>query len=388
MEQGVSKGLDLSKDFPYVKQGTAHVLAIGINRFVSFHPLFNAKKDVQDILNVLTQKYQFKDENITRLFDKKATKNNIINELIRFKNDLEEEDSLLILFSGHGAIDKSDPEIGYWIPYDAKRNEVGDYLENFQIKKRLEGIKARHVLIIADSCYSGEMFKGSNEEDDDDRRNQILSGIPSRWFLASGRGKVRDGPPGGNSPFARALLEILGENEKETLRISTVIESVLNRVDLKYKQIPKGERLDMEGHEGGQFVFFNGGDPIPPPPPPPWLIVFFVKMLVFVLLFSIIGVGGFSLWKLSNRSADVPSPIVEETVTFVLSAEISDSMEVRNIRLDFDTTLKVDPTGRTVFTPPEDWIFNSDSLRIFWEENEEDENTLKILDTLIIVKTN
>jgi hypothetical protein len=62
-------------------EGKHHFFGIGINRYAHFKDLNNAVKDVQDMADLLTERYQFDLEQTTLLFDEAATRENIIAQL-------------------------------------------------------------------------------------------------------------------------------------------------------------------------------------------------------------------------------------------------------------------------------------------------------------------
>ncbi len=65
--------------------------------------------------------------------------------------------SFLIYFAGHGDIDRITGD-GWWIPSDAKGGDATTYIENSTVQKYLRVMKARHVLVVSDSCYSRTLF--------------------------------------------------------------------------------------------------------------------------------------------------------------------------------------------------------------------------------------
>ena len=69
------------------------------------------------------------------------------------------EDNLLIYYAGHGWHDE-DASRGYWLPVDSEQGAPSNWLSNATITDMLRAMHARHVMIIADSRYSGTPTSG------------------------------------------------------------------------------------------------------------------------------------------------------------------------------------------------------------------------------------
>ena len=133
-----------------LKKGENHFFAIGINTYEHFVPLNNARKDVEDLANLLVEKYYFDNQYMRMLCDGEASKDNIIDELDGLRSKVKAEDRLLIYYSGHGYMEE---ERGFWIPVNAKRGRISSYIANAEIRDIIQSIKARHILLISDSCF-------------------------------------------------------------------------------------------------------------------------------------------------------------------------------------------------------------------------------------------
>jgi len=143
------------KYIPEKKQlAKTYFIGIGINRFAdSSNNLSWSVKDIRD----LATKFGSKNAVIDTLFDENVTKENIV----ALKNKLlttNEEDKVIIAYSGHGLLSK---EYDYYLstyPVTFTQPEQSglpyDELENL-----LNGIKARKKLMLIDACHSGEVDK-------------------------------------------------------------------------------------------------------------------------------------------------------------------------------------------------------------------------------------
>ncbi|MBI4930865.1 MAG: caspase family protein [Bacteroidetes bacterium] len=235
-------------------KGENYILVIAIDKYIdsSFLSLNNAKLDAKKLIDILVSKYGYK--TIKKpLFDNEANRSSIIEALNELTFSLKENDSIIIYFAGHGTIHPKTNK-GYWIPYDAKYT-VGDYILNSSVKDYIEGIDAKHVLLISDSCFSGTFLTQTREIGNENQFSK-LEESKSRWLLASGREeKVSDGHPGVGSPFANSLIECLVGNKKKNLLFSEISNYVLLNIDKNANQQPIVAHLDGVGHEGGQMIF-------------------------------------------------------------------------------------------------------------------------------------
>lgn len=141
-----------------VKQGKNHLFAIGIDSYQFFTPLRNARKDIEDLARVLVDQYAFEAEDIQLICDQEATKDNIIDKLDGLRRKVEPGDKLLIYYSGHGY---TDTDRGFWIPVDAEPSRVSSYLANAEVRDIIQSIKARHILLLSDSCFSASCWSGT-----------------------------------------------------------------------------------------------------------------------------------------------------------------------------------------------------------------------------------
>ncbi len=238
-----------------------YAFIIGIDRYKEFPPLQNAVNDAKEVKKVLMDRYYFQEDHIKTLFtnDEKdeATYENIQNELKEYINALTADDSLFVLFSGHGFNDMAFDTI-YWIPSDAEKNSAKGEMkigENV-IMGFLRKCPARHILIVSASCYSGKLFYGRLRGVRDLYKNK-----KSRQILAAGKGTVSNGKSNEqNSPFIKNFLEYLKENTGHSILASDIIDDLLRNKDKKYDwptgQEPIGGAVEGTGDERGSFVFF------------------------------------------------------------------------------------------------------------------------------------
>lgn len=236
------------KKFP---SGKSWFFGIGINSYQHFPRLNNARKDVEDLHQLLHQRYQL-DEAFT-LLDEAATRQTIIDKLYELQGLLGENDKLIIFYSGHGNLDTKGR--GYWLPVDAAPRKTSSFIRSSTIRELVEDIGCQHILLISDSCFSGALL--ARNVDHAQAALEELERDRSRWVISSGRQQeeVADGQPGENSPFASSILKVLRENQQLRLNAGLLFDKVIKLTRFNYKQMPQSAPLFGAGHEGGQYIF-------------------------------------------------------------------------------------------------------------------------------------
>lgn len=236
--------------------GDYHALVIGNNNYADLEDLGTAVNDAQDIAEVLKKSYGYK----TQVLEN-ATHLEIVQALADYQEKLGKLDNLVVYYAGHGLID--DRQNGYWIPVDAKLSDQSTWIPNKVISEFMSSMKAKHVMVIADSCYSGTMSGSAIRPFPEDvAENDILftSRVKARTVLTSGGLQpVLDSGGDGHSIFASALLDVLNENDgvMEGYRLYKALEQ---QVKLRSKlsgiqQIPEYTAVKHAGHEGSEFYF-------------------------------------------------------------------------------------------------------------------------------------
>ena len=144
----VRKQLDLAL-------GSYHALVIGNNDYSDMPNLKTAVADAEAISEVLESRYGF---SVTKLIN--ATRYDVISAMSELRASLSYDTNLLIYYAGHGVVDPV-TERGYWLPVDADQSNPANWVSNDDITDMLKAIPARHILVIADSCYSGTLTRAA-----------------------------------------------------------------------------------------------------------------------------------------------------------------------------------------------------------------------------------
>ena len=244
--------------------GRYHALIIANDFYESYPQLETPVKDANAIAKVLKQKYGFRTTVVTN-----ATRAEIITSIDKIKNQVTEEDNLLIYYAGHGEIDPQTQQ-GFWLPIDADRNNTAQWIANNRITDMINTISAKHILVVADSCYSGSMSTGGipqlqSQLNDDyiDRWLKVMNKTPSRTVLTSGGVEpVLDTVDGEHSVFAQAFLNELNSNngviDAYRVYLNVYDEVRARAAEVGFTQQPSYAPIKHAGHAGGEFILVGG----------------------------------------------------------------------------------------------------------------------------------
>ena len=248
--------------------GEYWAVLIGIDEYAYAPNLESAVKDARAVRAVLESRYGFHPSRIKQLLNTQATRKNIENTLYALSREAGPEDSVFIYYAGHGQYDQA-RDHGWWVPTNGEPRQAGTLITNATILRYIKGMQAKHVYLVADSCFSGSLFGTRALPPITDRWYAELYKDRSRWGLTSGATEpVADRGLGGHSPFAYFLLKLLRENTHPYLVPSTIHEALAPLVANNTNQVPRSEPLTQSGDEGGQFVFRLTATPGESPTPP------------------------------------------------------------------------------------------------------------------------
>ncbi len=252
--------LKIDKPWATFDFGAYYAMIIANQHYKSLPSLDTPINDGRALEKILKDKYGFR---TTVLVD--ANRYSILSELNKLRSELTENDNLLIYYSGHCELD--DQSRGNWLPQDAEPDNRANWISSTAITDILNAMSAKHVLVIADSCYSGSMTRSSlarlQPDMSDERQAEWVKAMiktRSRTVLTSGSLKpVMDGGGEGHSVFAKALIDTLQKNdgllegEKLYRIVSSNIVSSASRFDIE--QVPQYAPIRLSGHEAGEFFF-------------------------------------------------------------------------------------------------------------------------------------
>lgn len=253
-------------------------LVIGINGYPGLPPkkqLHYAENDAKEFAEVLENYYGFDHDDIRILLGPKATLSGIREAIqnLANKKEVQSDDRVIIYFSGHGhSIKRPHDEgvEGYIVPQDAKIDlsesdnlgEVGRYcLRMGEIWNSLIDCPARHILFIADSCYSGVIANSVGNRGKEPMMIEKMRSHAVQALTAGEAGQTSQELENlAHGLFTYHLIKTLKEwaNEGRTFEVGTLY----NTVEPNVKQAPNSNqnpRLFQENSNGSMFFVGSGG---------------------------------------------------------------------------------------------------------------------------------
>ena len=229
--------------------GAYHALVVGIDDYAHLRPLATAVGDARAVEALLRKRYGF-ETTLLENPDRAA----LMRALDLFRAELGPRDNLLIYYAGHGYLDKVTEE-GFWLPADAEEDSQVEWIAISAVTRLLCATVAKHVLVIADSCYSGTLTRdsGARLPTGGERQAELarLSDKRARKALTSGGVE----PVGdGHSVFAWVLLDTLAENDR-ILEGYALYRQLRWRVVVNAQQTSQSADVRFVGDEGGDFLF-------------------------------------------------------------------------------------------------------------------------------------
>lgn len=170
--------LVVNGDATLKRQGTAYILAVGINTYSN--PNYDLKYAVADAV-AFSAEFKRQQETLKNygrvevipLYDKDATKANILQKLSELASKAQPEDAVIVYFSGHGTAAQ---QRFYLIPHDlgyqgartklseADLKSILDHsISDRELEQAFEKIDAGQLLMVIDACNSGQALNSEEK---------------------------------------------------------------------------------------------------------------------------------------------------------------------------------------------------------------------------------
>lgn len=255
-----------------------HALLIGIGTGydgVSHPRLHGPALEVAAVKKRLMENHPdlWNEKSIHMLLDGEASKKAVHDQIRRIKQSAGPDDAVLIYFAGHGQ-KKPDTNRYFLVCADAKSEQVPldeiGFFDRQELDFTGEGrMPAKHVLVVADCCFSGRLFPETDRDADRGRPGDApapksrleLAYLekPVVEFLGSSSPDetAKDSKLGELSRFCRAFLEGITPTETGSpyvtaRQLAGFIESKLVDPAKSIDQFPCYKRVSGSG----QFVFW------------------------------------------------------------------------------------------------------------------------------------
>ena len=246
---------------PGVDFGNYYALVIGNDRYAHLPSLDTPIADAKTVAAILKKKYGFKTKVLAN-----ANRYKILSSMNELRKKLNEKDNLLIYYAGHGELDKVNQR-GQWLPVDAEMENTANWISTDAITDILNTMSVKHIIVVADSCYSGAMSRSALARLEPGMSNELkakwlqtMIKTRSRTVLTSGGLKpVMDAGADGHSVFAKAMIDALRKN-RTVMEGQTLFQQVYTMVKKKagnvgFEQTPQYGPIHHTGHESGDFFF-------------------------------------------------------------------------------------------------------------------------------------
>ncbi len=228
-----------------VSIGEYHALIISNNEYQHLPKLNRPIKDANRLEKILTEKYSFAPDNITRITN--ASRNDLYDGLEEVTNKVGEDDNLVVFYAGHGQLDG---ETGYWIPVEGREKTRRDWLSNAELKKYFNSILAKNVLLISDACFGGSILRDINTYDGS---GDAISSKKSRIALTSG--SLESVPD--QSVFIDNIFWYLENNQDSLVFASQIYSGIREAVVSNTTTDPAYGPIRDAGHQGGDFFLLK-----------------------------------------------------------------------------------------------------------------------------------
>ena len=212
-------------------------LLVGIDRYANLpYPLSGCVNDAQVLTQLLEDSFGFGPDATSTLLNEQATRERILAELDALVAATEQDDIVVIAYSGHGSQmtdrDRDDPDAldETIVPYDSGRapHENRDITDD-EIYDRLLRLaeKTRFITLLFDCCHSGSVSRDgfgdrSRWIPTDDRPASELPPLPAQ--LRPRAAGMRDLGPSGWLPLSERYVLIAGCRDDESSYEHTVVQ--------------------------------------------------------------------------------------------------------------------------------------------------------------------
>jgi len=244
----------------------SHAVVIGIDAYQRVPSLAGAVRDAEVVAAAL----EARGFEVTTLLDAQATRTNIAAELgDRLHSRVGPDDRVLVFFAGHGySTGDGDHRMGYLLPVEADRSAVrATGLSMSELQSWLAGYPSKHVLLVADACYSGLALATRSTGMDASTKNylQDVTKRRVRFTLVAGRDdqEAHEDTQSGHGVFTRFFLEGLDgaadangdglvTSDELAVYVKPQVSTYVSQ-NFQASQTPQSARSGM-----GEFVFFSG----------------------------------------------------------------------------------------------------------------------------------
>ena len=249
--------------------GKQWAVFIAIDEYREWAPLQYPVKDAQEIKNILLEHYYIDEGCVRTLYNREATGAAIRRLFVELQSETGPNDSVFVFHAGHG-INEDRTRTPAWIPYDGGEDiyTQANWISHLQIRSMLDSLRAKHVFLISDSCFSGDLLDAARGTPEAIINYPAAYDRVSRQAMSSGASEAVEDV----SEFASRLKNTLLRTETPYLTPDFLLSQIKEVQTMRpLYTIPILAAIPRSGHQlGGSFLFFRKNprqsDALPPAP--------------------------------------------------------------------------------------------------------------------------
>lgn len=240
--------------------------------------LKNPVNDARVVAAKLKEKYGFVETRIVsqKVGDTEIVKTETVDDVLNEINELKtrpfdaEKDQLLIFISGHGDFEgdlKTGEGEGFMAVKQSKKTDADKnhltYVSFDKLKKQINFIKCKHILLIIDSCFSGAIDDSTAKSDEGiygemSNAEYVATkmNLTTRKVLtAGGLTYTWDGTAGKHSPFVNAFVKSLDTMGDDDGILTT--KEIYNKLEKLKKPTPRRGKFSEKDDYDSEFLFVS-----------------------------------------------------------------------------------------------------------------------------------
>lgn len=264
-EKGGGFGGDVSPASysPYAK---VWIISVGISNYKnSAYNLQYADADAKAMAQTFASIYSVPQSQMRVVVNAEATATGIKSAFSSIRQYVGPQDGVIVYFSGHG-MDYPLPsggKMGYLVPFEGNMDDpFTTCLDMDVIRKMADLLRAKHVIFLVDSCYSG--IAGSQKSVASTAAMAevaAMSQLPARQLITAGRGTERalELPHLQHSAFTYWLLNGLrgqADQNKDGFVLASELFMYLNpKVKTETNNAQTPQMFALPGGQEGEFIF-------------------------------------------------------------------------------------------------------------------------------------
>jgi len=239
--------------------GESWAVIIGVNKYEKWPQLESAVNDA----NAVAERLESLGFNIVKLVNADATRDNIVRVLGHdMPMRVHKNDRVFIFFAGHGHTEEtfSGRKLGYIVPYDAELYNTTTAISMEELRLFADKIKAKHLLYVMDSCYSGlGLTRSTGIPPQTEDYVKKITGKVARQMITAGQAGEQVAETGGHGVFTQMLLRGLSgsaDTHPDGIITASELGAYLKpKVSQASKNLQTPRYGRLPGDDDGEFVF-------------------------------------------------------------------------------------------------------------------------------------